>query len=113
MDSDAVTREMLKQLVEKAQSEGANRIKRIVIEVGEMSGLKSGEIRTSFDLLSRDTLAEGAELSITEIPLQVRCLSCSAEYSASGLKMICPECKSIASELIKGNELRVREIEVT
>jgi len=112
MDSDTVTREMLKQLVEKAKSEGANRIKRIVIEIGEMSGLNSGQIRNSFDMLSRDTLAEGAELAISEIPLQVKCMKCSAEYNASGMSMICPECGSIASELVKGNELRVKEIEV-
>ncbi len=113
MDCMSVTREMLHQLIEKAQSEGARRIKRVVLEVGEMSGLDSNDLRNSFQVLSRDTPAEGAELAITAVPLKVRCLSCSTEYSASGFKMTCGECGSIASELISGNELRVREMEVT
>jgi hydrogenase nickel incorporation protein HypA/HybF len=112
MDCMSVTREMLQQLIEKAQSEGASRIKRVVLEVGEMSGLDSNDLRNSFQLLSQDTLAEGAELAITAVPLKVRCLSCSREYTASGYKMVCQACGSIASELISGNELRVKEMEV-
>ncbi len=113
MDCMSVTREMLHQLIEKAQSEGANRIKRVVLEVGEMSGLDSNDLRNSFQLLSHDTPAEGAELAINAVPLKVRCLSCDAEYSAGGFRMTCGKCGSIASELISGNELRVREMEVS
>ncbi len=112
MDGLHVTREMLNQLIEKAQSEGASRIVRIVLEVGELSGLDSKELEKHFEQLSRETLAEGAKLSITEIPLKIRCLSCSTEYVASGFKMVCSGCGSIASELISGNELRVKEMEV-
>ncbi len=112
MDGMTVTREILKTLIEKAQSEGASKIVRIVLEVGEMSGFDSKELYKYFDILSRDTLAEGAKLSITEIPLRVRCLSCSNEFVASGFKMTCPDCGSVASELISGNELRVKEMEV-
>lgn len=112
MDGMTVTREMLKQLIEKAQSEGANRIVRIVLEVGEMSGLDAKDLQKNFEILSRETLAEGADLSISEIPLKVRCLSCSNEYLAGGFKMSCPGCGSIASELVAGNELRVKEMEV-
>jgi hydrogenase nickel incorporation protein HypA/HybF len=112
MDGMTVTREVLKKLIEKAQSEGANKIVRVVLEVGEMSGLDSRELYKYFDILSRDTLAEGANLSITEIPLTVRCLSCSDEFVASGFKMTCPDCGSVASELVSGNELRVKEMEV-
>ncbi len=112
MDGLSVAREMLKQLIEKAQSEGASRIVRVVIDIGEMSGVNAKEIQEYFALLSQQTLAEGAKLLINEIPLKVRCLSCSNEYSASGYKMSCPGCGSIASELISGNELRVKEMEV-
>ncbi len=113
MDCMTVTREMLHQLIEKAQSEGANRIKRVVLEVGEMSGLDSNDLRNSFQVLSQDTPAEGAELAITAVPLKVRCLTCSSEYNAGGFKMTCDACGSIASELVSGNELRVREMEVS
>jgi len=113
MDCMSVTREMLHQLIAKAQSEGADRIKRVVLDVGEMSGLDSNDLRDSFRVLSRDTPAEGAELAINPVPLMVRCLSCSAEYSAGGFRMTCEKCGSIASELISGNELRVREMEVS
>ena len=112
MDGLHVTREMLKQLIEKAQSEGARRIVRIVLEVGELNGLDTKELRAHFRRLSKDTLAEGATLSITEIPLKVRCLSCSEEYPAGGYKMVCPSCGGIASELVSGNELRVKEMEL-
>jgi hydrogenase nickel incorporation protein HypA/HybF len=112
MDGMSVTREMLKQLIEKAQSEGANRIVRIVLEVGELSGFNVKELKGHFEVLSRDTLAEGATLSVTEVPIKVKCLSCSNEYVASGYRMVCSGCGSIASELISGNELRVKEMEV-
>jgi Zn finger protein HypA/HybF involved in hydrogenase expression len=72
MDSDAVTREMLKQLVEKAQSEGANRIKRIVIEVGEMSGLNRNSPSSPMPQLFRRIQCERAENDLSRV--QIDCL---------------------------------------
>jgi len=112
MDSQALTREMLKHLIEEARLQGAHRIKRIVLEVGALSGLDCRELRENFEQLSRDTPAEGAVLAITEIPLTVRCLFCSREYDAGGFRMTCSSCGGIASELVSGNELRVKEMEV-
>jgi hydrogenase/urease nickel incorporation metallochaperone HypA len=53
------------------------RIQRIVIEVGRLAGVMPDAIRFSFDIASRDTLADGAtlEIEITDgQELRIRCV---------------------------------------
>lgn len=86
------------------------RILRIVLEIGKLSAVLPDAVRFCFDLCSRDTLAEGAELVILEPPGRARCRQCDCELT---LEQPFGRCDCGCSDLqwLSGEELRIKELE--
>lgn len=55
---------IVKQILEKAKTLNASKIIRATLMLGELSGLKEEPIRMYFEILSKGTMLEGAELVI-------------------------------------------------
>ena len=53
---------------EHAQREGANKILKIRLKVGELTGVKEESFRNTFAILAKGTLLEKAELELTFFP---------------------------------------------
>ena len=87
------------------------RVLRVVLEVGALTAVLPDAMRFCFDLCCEDTLADGAELKIVEIPARARCRSCQTEITRDRPFGMC-ECGSCDLEWLSGEELRVREIEL-
>lgn len=94
------------------QSAEGRPIKSVTLEVGELSGIIPAALEFCFESCARGTLLENAELLINVIPPQVRCNVCGATFSAKAYYDSCPECKGFDIEILFGEELRVKELEV-
>ncbi len=92
-----------------AQKEKAAKVTRIELAIGQRSGVVSDALAFAFEALSPRTIAAGAELAITEIPLCYRCPSCGSETTEN--LSLCPDCDRFF-ELIRGQELQITSIEV-
>jgi hydrogenase nickel incorporation protein HypA/HybF len=90
---------------------GDTPVRRVCMEIGRLSGVVPDSIRFCFDLVTADTPLEGAELEIIQPSGQARCRDCGAEFEMNDLLMLC-ECGSANRELLAGEELRIREVEV-
>ena len=66
-----------------------------------------------FEIVVKDTALEGAQLRIEEIPVTARCRECTREWTIDRPVFTCPHCQSAAVEVISGQELDIRSIEVT
>ena len=108
----SVTRSVLEIALAHAQRVGANRIQRINLVVGDLSGIVGESVQFYFGFVSRGTPAEGAELSFRHIPAQFRCHSCGAVYEPEGSDWSCPLCGEMEPEPVGGRELLVESIEV-
>jgi Zn finger protein HypA/HybF involved in hydrogenase expression len=67
-----------------------------------------------FRLLKPDTLAEGAIITLTKIPVKMTCQACQASFSADihSDKIKCPECGNDQTSLTGGDEFLIESIEV-
>ncbi|MBX9690060.1 MAG: hydrogenase maturation nickel metallochaperone HypA [Candidatus Obscuribacterales bacterium] len=90
---------------------GGKAVRRVQIEIGELSSIMPDALRFCFDVCSKDTVAEGAELEILRTEGQGRCLDCGREMPMAQLFALC-SCGSRKVQCIKGQELRVKELEV-
>lgn len=104
----ALTRSVVALALEHA---GGARITRVVLEIGELSGVLADAMRFCFDVCTRGTAAEGAILEVRAVPGRGRCRSCGAEFPLDRPFGTCP-CGSTDVELTAGTELRLRELEV-
>ncbi len=81
------------------------------VEVGRFTSVVPDSLRFYFEVLSQETLLEGAELRIVSIPLRTRCPSCSLETEPDLPSLLCPRCDGLV-EIVTGRELRLVSVDV-
>lgn len=115
----AVTQSVLDIALEHAEEAGAERIVRITLVIGDLSGIVDDSVQFYFDFLSRDTVAEGAQLAFERRPARFRCPACGEEYEPGELPRkpqfqvwACPNCGELYPEVVGGKEFMVESIEV-
>jgi hydrogenase nickel incorporation protein HypA/HybF len=95
-----------------ADAKGA-RIRRINLEVGRLSAVVPESLTFCFDVASKDTPVEGAELNIEVIPVTARCKDCGAAWVITEPAFSCRKCESAAIEILSGRELDIKSIEIS
>lgn len=99
------------RLVEQAAvREGFQRVQRLVLEAGALSGVEVRALRFALDAVSPGTCLEGCTIDIEEPPGQAWCLTCSHSVPLAALGDACPLCGSWQLQPTGGTELRVREL---
>ncbi len=110
-----VTERILDIVLKHAEQHQVSRVVSITLTVGELSELENEWIQHYFDYLSRDTLAEGAELRIERKPIVLKCRKCGAEKSISREELGRVKCSECGSEndfsLVSGREYYIKEME--
>lgn len=111
-----IVKQVLKTVLQVAEEEHASRVLKVTLTIGEMHDLIDEWVRKYFVYASIGTLAEGAQLEITRLPVICRCSSCSEFYVAhlrESDTLKCPVCGSEKYSFISGDELRIEEVEYT
>jgi hydrogenase nickel incorporation protein HypA/HybF len=88
------------------------RIISVTLEIGDLSGVVPEAVEFCFEACTRDTSMEGAELIIQRISAVALCPSCGVESAVCACYDPCPACGGYGLDIISGNELRVKELEV-
>jgi hydrogenase nickel incorporation protein HypA/HybF len=112
MHEMAITQQVLEIALHKAQEAGARTIIRINLVIGDLSGVMDDSVQFYFDFLSRDSMAQGAQLSFQRIPLQVLCHQCRCVFTPKEEPWECPTCREWKFEIIAGKEFYLDSIEV-
>ena len=108
----SITRNVLDIVIKHAEQAEAQRVRAINLVVGDLTGFVDDSIQFYFDMLSPDTLAEGARLNIQRIQPRVRCRACGEEFIPQDFNWACPKCLAIGGDVLSGREFMVESIEV-
>ena len=87
-------------------------VARINLKIGRLSAVVPQSLRFCFQVATKDTDLEGAELAIEEIPVEIRCNQCRHQWVAEQPVFICPACQGRKVEMITGRELDIDSIEL-
>jgi hydrogenase nickel incorporation protein HypA/HybF len=102
----------LNQALRDARLAGAVRVHEIRLRIGVLSGVVPDALRFAFEALTPGTAAEGAVLTIEEVPARFWCAPCGREFVSANLYAECPDCGAPSGELRAGRELELRSMEV-
>lgn len=104
----SVTQSIVDTIVERM---GERPVKRVRLEIGQVSGVLADAVRFCFDVVARGTTLEDAALEIDEPAGLGRCRACGAQVAVADLLTQCG-CDSFDIEVLSGHQLRIREVEV-
>lgn len=110
---------IIKTILEVASKNNAEEILEVTIEIGELTMLNPEQLRYLLEILSEETLLEGAEIIIEEIPVNIECYDCNFEGKANTddsdhylTIVVCPECKGRDLKITSGRECNVKTIKI-
>ncbi len=107
-----VTQSILKIALQHAGQANAKRITDIHLVMGELSANVDDSVQFYWDIIAKDTLAEGAQLHFRRVPAELQCMACFEKYHPDGGELLCPNCGSVGAKIIAGEEFFVEAIDV-
>ena len=108
----AITEGIMEAAIPEAKKAGAKKILEIRLKIGELSGVLPECIEEYFKIVSKGTIAEGAKITSTNIPVGIECPDCGFSGDIDRRKIICPKCSSINFKVVRGREYFVDSLEV-
>ncbi len=103
---------ILEIVEDAARRAAARRVKTVWVELGALSSVEPEAIAFCFDAVTRDTVADGARLSIDTIPGRAWCLQCNESLPIARRDDPCPRCGGYQLQVCDGTQMRVRELEI-
>lgn len=103
---------ILQIIEDQSRANSFNRVKRLRLEIGRLSGVEISALRFGFDVVMRGSPAEGAELEIIELPGKAYCFGCGETVEVDTRLSSCPKCKGNQLTPAGGDEMRIKDMEV-
>lgn len=110
---------IVKTVIDVAEKNNAQEITEVTIEIGKLTLLNPEQLKFMIDVLSENTLLEGAEIIIEEIPIEIKCNSCDfvGPFPSDDLDHLvpivnCPECEGRDLKITRGRECNVKTIKI-
>jgi hydrogenase nickel incorporation protein HypA/HybF len=101
----------LVRTVEKiVQDEGMTEVEKIVIEVGELSGIVPRYLEECYPAAVYKTFMEETALALVVVPGIVKCRDCGLVFHALEHDLCCPDCEGKNLDILGGNDILVSEI---
>jgi len=110
MHEYSVTVNILEIAVMEAQKANARKITAIKLVIGDLSSIIDNSVQFYFDIASKGTIAEDAELIFRRIKARIRCRQCGAETEKPKTGFLCPHCGGDGVLLEVGNEFYIEGI---
>jgi hydrogenase nickel incorporation protein HypA/HybF len=103
---------MVEVALDRAASAGARHVQRVTVRVGAESGVVPDVIILAFEVATRGTIAEGAQLQIEDVPIACFCAICDLDFAPADALHECPICHRLGAEVRCGNEFELASLEI-
>jgi len=103
---------IIQVIEEQAVQQDFQSVEKVRLEIGKLAGVELDALRFGFDVVTKNTVAENAELEIIELDGTAWCMPCEKTVHVSQLFDACPNCGSHQLQVTGGNEMRIKDLEV-
>ncbi|WP_163576892.1 hydrogenase maturation nickel metallochaperone HypA [Halomonas faecis] len=103
---------VIQVIEEQASQQGFERVLGVTLEIGALAGVELDALRFCFEVVCRDTLAEGAALHIRERAGRAHCFDCDRPVEVAQRFDACRACGGYRLQVTAGEELKIQELEV-
>jgi hydrogenase nickel incorporation protein HypA/HybF len=108
----AVTQSILDISLRHAKEANAKRITDINLLIGQFSSIVDDSVQFYWEIISKDTIAQGSSLHFERVPAEMICNDCGHTFHPTEKTFECPSCSSYSVRVTRGEEFRVESIDV-
>jgi hydrogenase nickel incorporation protein HypA/HybF len=108
----AVTESILNIAVKHAQQAQAARVTDLYLVIGRLASIVDDSIQFYWDIISSETVCQGAKLHFKRVPAELLCLSCQQPYTLDDDLCPCPNCGSSQVKVTSGDQFWLDSIEI-
>lgn len=101
---------IIETCTEELKKTEAKKVSRVELQVGSLSGIEHEALTFSWDVATKGSPVEGAELILHKIDASAICLDCKNEFDLDDIYSTCPACNSIRNNITKGKELLIKSL---
>ena len=113
MHEVSIMEQTLEIAINKAKNQGAKQIYNLKMRIGAVSGVVPEALTFAFDVITDNTIAQGAKLEIETVPVKCYCSHCQQDFYPSDLVIYeCPQCGQFSHKIITGKEIELTSLEV-
>ena len=102
---------ILDVIIPEVKKHEAERILKIRLKIGELSGVVPECIHEYFGIAAKGTIAEGAEVIIEKTPIRITCPDCGFAGEIRKGMHACPSCGSLRFRIVSGSEYYIDSVE--
>ncbi|HHW23222.1 MAG TPA: hydrogenase maturation nickel metallochaperone HypA [Clostridiaceae bacterium] len=110
MHEIGVLMEIVKSVEKVAKENDVQKIKTLVLQIGELSSVIPQYMKTLYPAATEGTILEESELEIEILPANGLCRDCNRVFGLVQNNGICPRCGTGNYEVLNGKELYIKEI---
>lgn len=107
-----IAQSIINTVVRVGEENGRKRVEKVRIQVGEFRAVIQEQLVFSFAFAGEGTIAEGAALEIDVTPIVALCQSCNSEFRVKHFHFQCPNCEGTSVRVLKGQELKIIDVEL-
>ncbi len=104
---------LLQIMEEQAVAQQFQRVTAVWLELGPLSCVEPEALRFSFEAVTHHTLADAAILKITVTSASAHCPHCQQTVAIQQRYDPCPRCGHYPLTVRSGDELRIKQLEVS
>lgn len=102
--------EVVKSVERIAKENDVERIKTLVLQIGELSSMVPQYMKNLYPAATEGTILEASELEIEILPANGLCRDCNKVFNLVKHNGLCPECRTKNWEALSGKEFFIKEI---
>ena len=96
--------------INQAELSNAEKINEVELEIGQLAGIEMESLNFCFESVCKETIADGAKLSIDEVEALGECDDCNRRFPVDNYFAICPDCDGTKVDIVQGKELKIKAI---
>lgn len=108
----SVTKNLLEIALQHGKKAGAKKITSLHLVIGPLSSIVDESVQFYWDIIAKETMAEGAKLHFNRTECKFICLECDQEFLHNNENFCCPACGSIKVRLLSGDEFYLESIDI-
>ena len=112
MHEYSIVQSLLDSCEEHVEKNEAQKVTKVVVKIGVMSGVEPDLLKTAFDTFKEESVCHNAEFVMNIQPIVVKCRECLNESTLEKAEYLCPTCQSVELDILDGEDMYLMQLEL-